>query len=437
MNKTHKTLLLFLFFALQLNTTNAQTKQDSTLENKMKWFADAKLGIFIHWGIYAVDGVSESWSFYNGYMNHDDYMKQLSGFTAKNYNPQQWADLIKESGARYAVLTAKHHDGVALWNSKMGGINVIKNTPAKKDLVQPYMDAIRKNGLKAGLYFSLIDWSYPDYDCFTRNEKRYTNDSVRWGKFLNYYQGQLKEIATQFNPDLYWFDGDWEHNASEWQAEKVRALLLEKNPNAIINSRLAGHGDYATPEQGVPIFKPKDTYWELCLTTNDSWGYQPHDNAYKSSNMILNILVDCISKGGNLLLDIGPKPDGTIDEKQVKILKDLGRWTKKHSEAIYETQAGIPLEYSNYPTALSADSTILYVYVNGKPGGTIYLKGIQNKIQRARIVGNGTIVSTAVFGKNYWSDVPGILSVEIPSDLCDSEITVVGLLMDGKIKLYK
>lgn len=434
MNKLFFTLLICSCF---LNKLQAQTKPDSTFENKMKWFADAKLGIFIHWGIYAVDGVSESWSFHNGYMSHDDYMKQLNGFNAKNYNPQQWADLIKESGAKYAVLTAKHHDGVALWNSKMGGINVVKNTPAKKDLVQPYMDAIRKNGLKAGLYFSLIDWSYPDYDCFIKNEKRYTNDSVRWGKFLNYYQGQLKEISTQFNPDLYWFDGDWEHSATEWQAEKVRAMLLEKNPNTIINSRLAGHGDYATPEQGVPIFKPKDQYWELCLTTNDSWGYQPHDHAYKSSNMLLNILVDCISKGGNLLLDIGPKPDGTIDEKQVKILKDLGRWTKKHSEAIYGTQAGIPLEYSNYPTALSADSTTLFVYVNGKPNGSLYIKGLQNKIQRARIVGNGTIVGTAVFGKNYWSEVPGILSVDIPVDLCDEEITVVALLLDGKIRLYK
>lgn len=434
MNKFFFTLLICSCF---FNNLHAQTKPDTTFENKMKWFADAKLGIFIHWGIYAVDGVSESWSFHNGYMSHDDYMKQLNGFTAKNYNPQQWADLIKESGAKYAVLTAKHHDGVALWNSKMGGINVVKNSPAKKDLVQPYMDAIRKNGLKAGLYFSLIDWSYADYDCFTKTEKRYTNDSVRWGKFLNYYQGQLKEISTQFNPDLYWFDGDWEHSATEWQAEKVRAMLLEKNPNTIINSRLAGHGDYATPEQGVPIYKPKDNYWELCLTTNDSWGYQPHDNAYKSSNMILNVLVDCISKGGNLLLDIGPKPDGTIDEKQVKILKDLGRWTKKHSEAIYGTQAGIPLEYTNYPTALSADSTTLFVYVNGKPDGSIYIKGLQNKIQRARIVGNGTIVGTAVFGKAYWSEVPGILSVDVPADLCDDEITVIALLLDGKVKLYK
>ena len=139
------------------------------------------------------------------------------------------------------------------------------------------------------MYFSLIDWSYPDYDQFTKTEKRYVKDSVRWNKFLNYYQTQLGEITDYYNPDLYWFDGDWEHSATEWQATEMRAMLLAKNPNAIINSRLQGYGDYATPEQGVPVFKPKSKYWELCYTTNNNWGYQQSDTNYKSVNQIIDV----------------------------------------------------------------------------------------------------------------------------------------------------
>lgn len=434
MNRLLKVLLLLFVFQFQ-KTGYAQTIQPDSA--KMQWFADAKLGIFIHWGIYAVNGISESWSFHNGEISHADYMKQLTGFTASNYNPQQWADLIKESGASYAVLTSKHHDGVALWNSKMGGINVVKDSPAKRDLIQPFVTALRKDDIKVGLYFSLIDWSYPDYDQFTKTEKRYEKDSVRWNKFLKYYQGQLREVCTNYNPDLFWFDGDWEHSAEEWQAEKMRKMILDKNPKAIINSRLQGYGDYATPEQGVPIFKPKSPYWELCMTTNDNWGYQQRDTNYKTVNQVLDIFVNCISKGGNLLLDIGPKADGSLNEKQSDILRGVGRWVKKHSEAVYETQAGIPIEYSNFPTSLSKDSTTLYIYINGKTNGAAYLKGIVNKVEEVRVIGSTAKITTKVFGKQSWSAVPGIISLYIPDAAYDKEFTVVAVKFDGKIKLWK
>jgi alpha-L-fucosidase len=428
---------ILLFFCVAYNSVFAQSEIDTLNQDRMKWFKDAKFGIFIHWGIYAVNGVSESWSFYNGYISHEDYMKQLNGFSAKNYDPERWADLIQESGAKYAVLTSKHHDGVALWNSKFGGLNIVQNTPAKRDLIQPLMDALRKRDLKTGLYFSLIDWSHRDYDVFTKKIKRYEKDSIRWRRFLNDYEGQLLELSTNYNPDLFWFDGDWEHSAEAWEAQKMRNALIVNNKNVILNSRLAGYGDYATPEQGVPIFKPKDKYWELCMTMNDNWGYQKHDNNYKSSGQLLNILVDCISKGGNLLLNISPKADGNIDEKQVQTLKEMGRWTKKHSEAIYGTTAGIPLEYTNYPSTISSDSTTLYVFVKGKPSDNIYIKGLKNNVLRARIVGNGTVVETKVVSKAYWSSVPGILNINVPDDVCDDEITVVALLLDGKINLYR
>ena len=313
--------------------------QKSDLESKkMEWFDDAKLGIFVHWGIYAVDGISESWAFFNNYISHENYLKQLNGFTAKNYNPEEWAKLIKDSGAKYTVITSKHHDGIALWDSKAPeGLTTVKHAAAKKDVLTPFIKATQANGLKTGLYYSLPDWSHPYYDIKTRTQKRYnlTDEPKRWGQFVNFYQQQLTELSKQYKPDLLWFDGDWEHSSEEWKAEQTLSLLRKYNPNIIINSRLNHHGDYDTPEQGIPVMKPHSRYWELCYTMNDSWGYQPFDTKYKTPNMIIRTLVDCIAMGGNLLLDIGPMADGTIPSEQVNILKELGRWTNKHAEAIY------------------------------------------------------------------------------------------------------
>mgnify|MGYP003461323163 FL=1 len=272
-------------------------------EENMKWFADAKLGIFIHWGIYAVNGVSESWSFFNKYLPYDEYMAQCKGFTAANYDPKAWVDLIKESGARYTVITTKHHDGVALWDTKAGSLSTTKSTPAGRDLIAPFVKEVRRHGLKLGLYYSLLDWSHPDYPNMTRTETRYKDDPARWQKFVDFNMAQLKELNTQFKPDLYWFDGDWEQSAEAWNSKGIVNLLRSTNPKTIINSRIQGYGDYATPEQGVPVVRPADKYWELCMTMNDSWGFQYVDTNYKSPYILLRTFVDCLSMGGNLLLD--------------------------------------------------------------------------------------------------------------------------------------
>jgi alpha-L-fucosidase len=403
---------------------------------RMQWFDDAKLGIFIHWGIYAVDGISESWSFYNGYISHEDYMKQLNGFTAKKYNPEYWADLISKSGAKYAVITSKHHDGVALFNTKFDHYNTTDNTPAKADVIDPFVKELRKKDVKVGLYYSLIDWSYPDYPAFTRIEKRYTDDPKRWEEFCELNLGQIKEISKQYNPDLIWFDGDWEHSAEEWKSTEIVDILRKKNPNIIINSRLQGHGDYATPEQGLPVVRPLDRYWELCMTMNDSWGYQRHDNNYKSANQIIRIFIDCIEKGGNLLLDIGPKADGTIPKEQVEILEELGRWNKKHYAAVFESIAGIDKCHYYGATTLSNDKTILYLFVDNKPNGPIVVRGLKNKVNRAWVLGEGTILDTQVVGKQYWSQIPGILYIDVPEDVLDEQVTVIAVLLDGPVDLY-
>ncbi len=429
---------VFLLITLAANFASAQSSEAPAAKaQRMQWFREAKLGIFIHWGIYAVNGIDESWSFFNGYISHADYMRQLRGFTAQKYDAHAWAALIKESGARYAVLTAKHHDGVALWDTKQNELSVVKQTPAARDVIAPFMAALRAQNLKAGLYFSLLDWSHPDYPNLTGTLKRYEQDSTRWARFVQFNFEQLEELASRYNPDLFWFDGDWEQSAEQWRAAEIRARLLRHNPNVILNSRLQGYGDYATPEQGVPITRPQSEWWELCMTMNDSWGYQGNDRNYKTPNQIIRIFVDCISNGGNLLLDIGPKADGTIPAEQVAILKELGRWTRKHSEAIYATHAGMPPNYFYGPSTLSADSTVLYLFLPYRPHGPIALKGLQNAINRIRVVGEGTKLNWQIFMKQYWSTTPGIVYITLPEHALDEQVTVIAVQLKGKLDLFK
>ena len=430
--------IAFLAMSMQLPAQEVSRAQvDEQKEKRMEWFEEAKLGIFIHWGIYAVNGVSESWSFYNNYLPYEEYMNQTKGFTASKYNPKEWLDLIQESGARYTVLTTKHHDGVALWDTKAGDLSVVKSTPAGKDLVAPFVEEVRKHGLKLGFYYSLLDWSHPDYPNKTKTETRYKDDPARWNKFVQFNFAQLAELNKTWKPDLYWFDGDWEQSAEAWNSKGIVDLLRSTNPNVIINSRIQGYGDYATPEQGVPVVRPKDKYWELCMTMNDSGGFQHADTNYKTPHILLRTFVDCLSMGGNLLLDIGPKEDGTIPEEQVAILKEFGRWIKKHKEAVYETRAGIPAEHFQGYTTLNKAGDILYLYLPYRPNGPIEIKGLMNKVNRVWVVGNGAMLPFKIHNKSYWSQVPGNLYIEVPERVQDEQITVLAVLLDGPIKLYR
>jgi len=431
------TRLCLILICLTLAVPAVAQETDAEKADRMAWFQDAKLGIFIHWGIYAVDGIDESWSFHNGHVTHDDYMAQLDGFTAANYDPQQWAQLITDSGAQYAVLTAKHHDGVALWDSKATDLTVVNRTPAGRDLIGPYAEALRAAGLKVGLYYSLIDWTDPNYPNFLRDQKRYEDDPERWAAFSQANQAQISELSKLYRPDLVWFDGDWEFSAEQWGAQEIRANLLADNPGVIINSRLQGYGDYATPEQGVPITPPADPYWELCLTTNESWGYQGRDQTYKTVNQVIQLFVECLSLGGNLLLDIGPKEDGTICVEQVAILEGLGRWVRKHEEAVYGVGAGLPPGHFHGPSAVAADSSTVYLFLPGKPNGPVMLKGLRNEVKAIRVVGNDAPLDWDIKMKRSWSDVPGVVFVEVPADGLDEEMTILAVDLVGKVSLYR
>jgi len=441
------TLILFCLIATSLFAQ--QSIKEKATPQKMEWFEDAKLGIFIHYGIYAVNGIAESWSFKNNQISYVDYMKQLNGFTAKNYDANKWAKLFRDAGAKYAVLTSKHHDGVALWDTKLSDVSVVKKTPAARDLIVPFAKALRNEGLKVGIYFSHLDWSHPDYaTVFNANDKTHdkidpfdnpksgVEDQARWSKFVDFRNGQLKELYDLVNPDLWWFDGDWTRTGEQWKMKELRQSMLSWNPNAILNARMAGFGDYATPEQGVPIFGPEGP-WELCMTINDSWGYQKQDHNQKSVNYIIRTFADCISMGGNLLLDAGPKEDGTFTSEQTKILQDLGRWTHKNAEAIYSTRRGLPLGHFYGPTTISKDRKTIYLFVLDIPKDDIVVKGIQNKVTQVRLVGTPDKLANKRNGGAEWMKIPGVLQITLPATKLDHNVTVVAIDLDSPLELYR
>lgn len=416
-----------------------------------KWFTDAKLGIFIHYGIYAVQGVSESWSFYNGRMSHEDYMKQLDGFTAAKFDAKHWADIIAKSGAKYSVLTTKHHDGVALFDTQYSDLSVMKATPAKRDIVKEWSEAIREQGLRVGMYYSLIDWSHPDYPSVFENGvvpddlsnvNRFSSpvdgvqDEAKWQKFLEFNNNQLREVLANYGQvDLLWFDGDWERSAEQWGLPAFKEYLKSFNPNLIINSRLQGHGDYKTPEQGLPITRPVGA-WEFCTTINTSWGYVHDDDKYKSLNQIIRMFCDCISMGGNMLLDIGPMEDGTIDPRQEAILLGLGDWIRTHEEAIYGTQDGIMTRYYPGGSTLSADKKTLYLFLYDVPKENICLKGLCNPIKKITVLHSGKELTHEVHGGVPWFNIPGTTWIYMTPEDCHEQVTVLKLELDEEIEMY-
>ncbi len=416
-----------------------------------QWFKKAKLGIFIHYGIYAVDSVSESWSFFHDRVPYDTYMSQLDRFTAKNFDAEAWADLIERSGAKYAVLTTKHHDGVALFDTQYSDLSVMKKTPAKRDIIKEYAEAVRKRGIKVGMYYSLLDWSHPDYpsvygngtvpeDISNINRYSHPTDGVQdfeaWERFLTFNNNQLKEVLSNYGKvDLLWFDGDWERSPELWGLPKFKDYLLSFNPNLIINSRLQGYGDYKTPEQGLPITRPEGE-WEFCTTANDSWGYIAHDTHYKSLSQVIRMFCDCIHMGGNMLFDIGPKEDGTIPEEEVKLLTGLGDWIRDNEEAIYDTKEGIMHRYYLGGSTLSEDDETLYLFVYDKPTEGVCVKGLCNKIKNITVLHSGKKLTHEIHGGVPWFNIPGITWISLSQNDCHKEVTALKVELEGKINMY-
>lgn len=413
------------------------------------WFYKAKLGIFIHWGMYAVHSTGESWEFALGAMSYDEYMTQLPGFTASKYDPEHWAELFKKAGATYAVLTTKHHDGLALWDTKFGKMSTVRSTPAGRDLVAPYCEALRKNGLKVGLYFTHTDWSSDEHMAVVCDKpieeiremrhrainlvnlwKPVLADKIphvnetqtkQWETFLELYYGQISELIENYSPiDLFWGDGMFERAGYDWNKPKVRAMIKAANPDTII-SRLPEYSDVKTPEVRMPARPVSAEPWEYCTMINEHWGYCKYDDNYKTPNTIVRIFCDTIAMGGNLLLDVGPMEDGTIDPRQEDALLWLGKFIDKNKEAIYDTHRGLDWCFYNGGSVASEDGTTLYLFVHGIPCDGVMVKGVDTKIKKASVLTTGKELRTQWFFRGGYAS----FFIHLAPEDCDPETTTV------------
>ena len=448
-----------------------QSNQSPSNENdRLVWFNNAKFGIFMHWGVFSTGEGGASWPFFNGQISQQDYIAHGQRFTAKNYDPHKWAQIIKASGAKYAVLTAMHCDGVTLWPSKTGTSTIQKVTPYKKDLVGPYCDAFHEAGIKVGLYYSHVDWSDPDYMTLTQNltpkeladaqkvkynyqqnwdqkgkegyynKKKFSpEEKVSWDRFITRHDTQINELVSNYKVDLLWFDFMYPNSGDfKWGEKQLREKLVKEHPALIVNGRMGSYGDYDTPEKGIPIIAPPGP-WELCETLNNNWSYVTTDHDNKPVRQVLRMLVDCISMGGNLLLGIGPKADGTFDAEQEKRILEIGKWINVHQGAVYGTRRGILPGHFYGPTTLSQDKKTLYLYLFDDPKDEIQLKGIRNRsIKKISIAGRPDIkLAAKYFSGASWANIPPILTIPIPHNGLDKDITVVKVEFDEPIDLYR
>lgn len=331
-------------------------------DKRMEWYRDARFGMFIHWGLYSIPARGE-WIRSTEEMTKEEYQKYFEEFDARDFNPKEWARMAKEAGMKYMVLTAKHHDGFCLFDSKYTEYKAT-NTKAGRDLVREYVDAVRGEGLKVGLYFTLLDWYHEDYPHYQdrnhpmRNHPECGNENRDFSRYVDYMHKQVEEICTNYGQlDLLWFDFSYDDMRGEkWGATKLINMVRSLQPQVIIDNRLevSGegrgslaecnptpyHGDFVSPEQIIPPegladIEGNPLAWEACVTMNNHWGYCGTDQYYKPAPMLIKKLVECVSKGGNMLLNVGPDAYGNFPPQSVQILAEIGRWMKKNKESIY------------------------------------------------------------------------------------------------------
>jgi len=321
----------------------------------MDWFNEARFGMFLHFGVYSLIGRGE-WAVNRERIPFEEYEEYAKKFNPVNYNPREWAKIAKKAGMKYMVLTTRHHDGFALFDSKVNKFNSVNYGP-KRDLVKEYVEAVRAEGLKVGLYYSPANWYHPDYPgAYYRDWARVWENEEQKKRYVEYYTAEIRELMTNYGKiDLLWYDGCAPHDLDgAITNEMVRRL----QPGILLNKRLDPTGDFACSEQ--KIVKPDEkSLWEACITMNDAWAYCYDDNNYKSLLDLVKILATTAAGGGNLLLNVGPKPDGTLPEQAIERLEKIGEWMSVNGEAIYNSEA------HNYPWLVGQSLT--------KKGGTIYL----------------------------------------------------------------
>lgn len=425
-------------------------------EKRMQWFVQARFGMFIHWGLYAVPARGE-WVRSNERMPEEKYMPFFREFDPSAVDPKAWVQAAKEAGMGYVILTAKHHDGFCLFDSELTDFKST-NTPMGRDIVREFLEAGREAGLKVGLYYSLIDWHHPDFphhgDRYhpMRSDPAASNEERDFERYLAYMHGQVKELCTRYGRlDVLWFDFSYNQLRGEaWRANELADMVRTLQPGILLNNRLevSGegfgslaqgepapcHGDFVSPERMVPpegLFDPqgRPLYWETCTTMNHSWGYCAGDTWYKPAPLLLKKLVECVSKGGNFLLNVGPDGNGRIPRQAMDTLKYLGQWMQINGESI----RGCGPSGMEKPEwgRITRSENVLYLHIYENALGPLPLYGIPaEKIRAMRLLQDGREIHLSVSWVH--SDYPDMAFADLGLDpvLPDGDDTVLKVLLE-------
>ena len=433
-----------------MDSTNYMDETPAQRDARMKWWSDARFGMFIHWGIYSVpagewDGHTDyaEWFLEQTHMPVSQYEKYADQFNPTNFDALAWVKAAKYAGVKYIVITSKHHDGFGMYRSDLTDW-CIKRTPFQRDPLQELAAACQAEGIKFCLYYTIMDWHSPDWGI-----RRPWNDvAAKYGppnmdRFEDYMKGQLHELLTRYGPiGLLWFDGNWESPWTAQRGEDIYNYVRSLQPAVIVNNRVGKPentpgggfaktgmvGDYGTPEQTIPPtgFGP-GVYWESCMTMNDHWGYNKHDQNFKSAETLVHNLIDCASKGGNYLLNVGPTSLGVIPTPELERLKEIGDWMNVNSVGIYGTSASPfkKLAWGRCTAKINGKNTTLYLHVWDWPtDGKLVVPGLQNHVKSATLLATGEKLKTSATDDG--------LVIEVPANAPDVISSTIVLKFKGK-----
>jgi alpha-L-fucosidase len=451
-----------------LNTTNYMDETPAQREARLKWWTDARFGMFIHWGLYSVpagewNGHTDyaEWFLEQTHMPVSQYEKYADQFNPTNFDALAWVKAAKYAGVKYIVITSKHHDGFAMYRSDLTDWS-IKRTPFQRDPLKELAAACKAEGIKFCLYYTIMDWHSPDWGI-----RRPWNDvAAKYGppnmdRFEDYMKGQLHELLTRYGPiGLLWFDGNWESPWTAKRGEDIYNYVRSLQPAVIVNNRVGKPentpgggfaktgmvGDYGTPEQTIPPtgFGP-GVYWESCMTMNDHWGYNKADQNFKSAETLVHNLIDCASKGGNYLLNVGPTSLGVIPAPELERLKEIGDWMRVNSIGIYDTSASPfkKIAWGRCTTKSNGKNTTLYLHVWDWPtDGKLVVPGLKNSVKSATLLATGEKLSTSATDDGVVITVPTTVPDAISSTIVlkikgtpEVEATLLKQAADGSITL--
>ncbi len=457
--KANHIISVILFFCLAFNINPSapagtgqagvirETKQQR--DKRMEWWRRARFGMFIHWGLYAMPARHE-WVKNYERITDQDYQKYFELFNPDLYNPKEWARAAKDAGMKYFVITTKHHEGFCLWDSKYTDYKAT-NTPYGKDLLRPMVEAYRNEGLRVGFYHSLIDWHHPEYPVDrihpmrNNTEFREKNKDRDVKKYAEYLHNQARELLTEFGRiDCIFYDfsfpGKDGKDRNDWQSEKLLQMTRELQPNIIVNDRLdlldvPGGWDFRTPEQFLPRswikMDGEPVPWETCQTLSGSWGYHRDEATWKSVRQLVVLLIETVSKGGNLLLNVGPTARGTFDSRVMDRLKGIGKWMKLHNRSIYGcTQA--PEEFKtpeNCILTYNPETRRLYIHVLEWPIGRLYLDGFAGKIKHAQLLNDASEIKLSKWRSHLEEVSSQSLQLNLPVKKPEVTVPVIELFL--------